>query len=102
MNEFATYVKELLDPFGVIRLRKMFGGYGLYERGKIFGIIAADQVYFKGDAENAKFYEDAGSRKFEYERMGAKIQMRYWYVPIEILEDEEVLGEWFAKACSSK
>ena len=29
-TEYADYLHDLLQPLGKIRLRRMFGGYGIY------------------------------------------------------------------------
>ena len=97
-NEFVNYILDLLLPYGDISVRAMFGGYGIYNCDIIVGIIAQDELYFKVDKESAKYYENAGSKPFTYDAKGKRISMSYWQVPIEIMEDEELLGVWLERA----
>lgn len=92
-GDFNEYVvKDLLADVENIFSRAMFGGYGLYKDGIIFGIIADDELYLKVDTRSKKEYREFGSRPFEYERKNyKKIAMSYWFIPEEILEDRERL-----------
>ncbi len=42
---------DMLSRFGDIKLRRMFGGYGIYSGKLIFAIIINDELYFKVDTE---------------------------------------------------
>ena len=94
-NDFAEYVTEdLLAGLGV-SARAMFGGYGLYRDGVIFGIIADDTLYFKVGDSNRAQYEAAGSRPFSYgTARGKKAVMSYWEVPARVLEDRKTAAAW--------
>lgn len=73
----------------------MFGGYGLYLNGAIFGFIIDGELYFKVGELNRAEYERRGSRQFVYQRKtGKKSAMSYWTVPDEILEDRAQLAAW--------
>lgn len=45
--EYVEYVAEQMRDAGAITYRKMFGEYGVYCDGKIFGVICDDQLYIK-------------------------------------------------------
>ena len=45
--DFAQYVADQCAPAGDITLKKMFGEYGIYCDGKIFGLICDDCFYLK-------------------------------------------------------
>lgn len=45
--EFVEFIAEQLGHAGTITYRKMFGEYGIYCNGKIFGVICDDQLYIK-------------------------------------------------------
>src|SRR5258707_8827952 len=66
MDEFVDYLREVFELFGPIRARKMFSGYGIYHNGLMFGLVAGDTLYLKGDAENANHREKEGLGRFEY------------------------------------
>ncbi len=45
--EFVQYVADQCAAAGEITCRKMFGNYGIYLNGKIFGLICNDQLFIK-------------------------------------------------------
>ena len=99
----ATYADYLLnDVFSSlkgIKAKRMFGGYGLYQDGIIFGIIADDELYFKADDRNRPEYEARGSKPFTYEAKGNKrIALSYWQLSAEVMEDRDLLAEWVKRA----
>lgn len=95
-KDYAQYVTDdLLSGVDGVAARAMFGGYGLYKNGVIFGIIVENQLYFKVDETNRHEYEVLGSKPFTYAmKNGQKSVMSYWLVPEEILEDQEKLLAW--------
>lgn len=97
-NGFIDYIIDLLSSFGNITKRYMFGGCSLYLNKKIFAIIIDDEIYFKADKLLAKEYEAAGSHPFTYQRGDKNIAMCYWYVPVEVIEDTDLLKTWFNKS----
>lgn len=94
-SDFNEYVvKDLLADVEGIFSRAMFGGYGLYKDGIIFGIIADDELYLKVDTTNKKRFEEFGSHPFEYEGKDyKKVAMSYWVVPEDVLENRELVQE---------
>ncbi|WP_017442443.1 TfoX/Sxy family protein [Rickettsia gravesii] len=55
-NEFTEYVKELLEPYGSVAVRAMFGGYGIYKCGVTIGIIKSNELYFKSDLSTYEYF----------------------------------------------
>lgn len=45
--EFVEFIADQLREAGEITYRKMFGEYGIYCNGKIFGVICEDQLFLK-------------------------------------------------------
>jgi len=95
-NEFKEYVLDQLHRLNAVECKSMFGGFGLYDNGVFFGIIADGSVYFKTDASTVDAYKERGMEPFS---PSAKQTLKNYYeVPPEILEDEEQLAEWARKA----
>lgn len=92
-NEFVEYVtQDLLSSLRGITARAMFGGFGIYKDGVMFGIVVDGELYFKVDDTNKPEYEMAGSIPFTYETKGGKkISMSYWRVPPSALEHADEL-----------
>ena len=94
-NQYVEHILDLLEPFGGIKARAMFGGHGIYKDGIFFALIIDNLLYFKVDDTRRANYEKHGSKPFTYERKDKKsIAMSYWEVPIEILEDRDELEIW--------
>jgi DNA transformation protein len=88
MSDIEHYL-ELLKPlakFGLLRARKMFGGFGIYLDDRMFGLVA-DQLYLKVDAQTRPQFEAEGSRPFVYEGKGKPVSMSYYTVPDHCLDD---------------
>ena len=91
--EFRDFVLDQLARIPQLRAKAMFGGVGLYSADAFFGIVAADELFFKVDDSNRSAYEAAGSEPFR-PVMARPVSMSYWRVPIEVLEDTTELATW--------
>ena len=92
-QSFHDYVvHDILTDLPAISSKSMFGGWGIYQHGVIFAIIADGELYFKiGDHNRAQF-EAMNSHPFTYSKKDGKTAtMQYWLVPEEVLEDRERL-----------
>lgn len=91
-DSFKQFVLDQLDALNVTG-RSMFGGCGLYCGDDFFGIIASDVLYLKVDDTNRTDYEDAGMKPFRpyADRSGT---MRYYAVPLSVLESRPELEKW--------
>ena len=92
--ELVDWVAECMEPVGTITSRKMMGGYTLYCDGVVFAIVAMDQLWFKGDAENDAEWDAAEREKFTYEREGGIATMNYRLAPEEAYDDPDALRRW--------
>ncbi|MBN8828053.1 MAG: TfoX/Sxy family protein [Sphingobacteriia bacterium] len=97
-KEYVNYIIELLSPFGSITARAMFGGHSIYKNSVIIGLIIDDELYFKTNLTTEKNYEKYDSEPFTYDGKDKKVKMPYWKVPIEIMEDQDLLQIWLDKA----
>ncbi|NWG91912.1 MAG: TfoX/Sxy family protein [Parvularculaceae bacterium] len=93
---FIEQAKELFQPFGDIRIRKMFGGAGVYCDEMIFALLDDDMVFFKVDEETRKAFVRRGLAPFSYEmKPGERQEMKgYYAAPEEIFDDEDELKRW--------
>ena len=94
--EFRDFVLDQLARVPDLSSKRMFGGIGLYSGERFFGIVAADELFFKVDDSNRAAYEAAGSEPFR-PVLDRPVSMSYWRVPLEVLEDPAELAAW-AKA----
>ncbi len=100
-EEFVEYITEMLEPFGNIKTRKMFGGYGIYKNRLMFALIADNELYFKADLETAKYFKSQGLEPFTYKAKGKLIALSYYKILPEIIEDDESFIKYFNMAYNS-
>ena len=98
MKGYAEYIVDQLLHMGNITVKQMFGGFGIYKDGIIFGIIISSELYFKTNKESEKEFACLNSEPFSYNRGDKIIKMSYWKVPEEIIESRERLAEFAIKA----
>jgi DNA transformation protein and related proteins len=96
-DAFKTFVLDQLEELGDVTPRSMFGGVGLYHRGIFFGILARDTLYLKVDDGNRPDYERTGMKAFR-PYAGRPGTMRYYAVPLDVLESPIDLSSWARKA----
>jgi DNA transformation protein len=94
MNDFVSYLNEVFELFGPITARKMFGGYGIYHQGLMFGLVTNDTLYLKADAENAGDFNKQRLGTFEYQKNGKVTQTPYYLAPTELMADRELAALW--------
>ena len=83
-------IREIFCDVGEIRLRKMFGGLGIYRGELMFALEAGGEIYLKIDSEILPIFQDLGSRPFVYSGANGKpTAMSYWRLPESALDDPE-------------
>jgi DNA transformation protein len=98
MSEYVEFVKEVLEPFGNVRARRMFGGYGIFHQDLMFGLIAGDVLYLKADDESAQWFSDRGLSRFQYVKNGKETKLSYYAAPEEVFDDPEEAMLWASRA----
>ena len=95
---FRSFVLEQLEQTTRdIHARAMFGGVGIYAGDFFFALIANDILYFKVDDETRPNYTRLGMKPFRpYGEDGE--EMKYFEVPVSVLEDADALRPWVADA----
>jgi len=97
-EQLLEYVLEQLQDLGRLTSRRMFSGVGLYSGGLFFGLLYKDRLYFKTDDTTRPQYEARGSEGFRPRPNTARLKMRYYTVPADVLEDAEELVKWARQA----
>ena len=97
-EEYLVFVIDQLSYLGPIRIRRMFGGAGIYYEGHFFAIVADDVLYFKVDDSNRRDYEAAGMEPFTFTVDDKEAVMSFYEVPVDVLENKEKVSQWALKA----
>jgi DNA transformation protein len=106
LSEFVDYLHEVFSDFGAISTRKMFGGYGIYHDGVMFGLVADDTLYLKVDDSSKQQFINKELTAFEYDKGDKKVKMSYYLAPEEIYDVPDEADYWaklaFQAALNSK
>ncbi|NOK06743.1 MULTISPECIES: TfoX/Sxy family protein [Myxococcus] len=97
-DSFVEYTVELLEKLGAVQSRSMFGGWGLYLGGRMFGLIGGGQLFLKVDDVTRPDFQAAGCRPFVYEGMSTPVELGYWTPPADAADDAYALLPWARKA----
>ena len=94
MSDYVEYLKEVFSEFGSIQPRKMFGGYGIFYKGLMLGLVADDVLYLKADETISRYFTDRELEQFSYEKNGKAFKMSYYMAPEDIFDDPEEAKVW--------
>lgn len=93
----AQDIEDLFAPVGHVRLKRMFGGLGVYLDDLIVALkLSTGEVMLKGDDLVAQSYEAAGGRRWAYSRElpsgeTKRTAMPYWTIPEVCFDDVDEL-----------
>ncbi|MGL5361500.1 MAG: TfoX/Sxy family protein [Bosea sp. (in: a-proteobacteria)] len=88
---------DIQDVFGSViqvRCRRMFGGFGIYDGERIFGLSFDGEIFLKTDEHSCEAFRAAGSRPFTYEKGGKVLDVAYGLLPEAARDDDDALRAW--------
>jgi len=85
-KEFTSYVVDLMQTIGPVSAKYMFGGYGLFLEGLMFGLIADSVLYLKADKETENEFKAKRLEKFTYNNKGKELN----FGKISFLSDSRI------------
>ena len=97
-DSFRSFVLDQLSAIPDLRAKAMFGGHGLYQAERFFGILMEGRLYFKVDAASRASFVERGMGPFTYEKARRTLAMNYYEVPPDVLENREELLAWASRA----
>jgi DNA transformation protein and related proteins len=100
-STFVTHVLDLLEPLGPSRARAMMGGHMIACCGLTVALISDEQLYLKIDAATKDVFVRAGGEPFSYDRNGKRVEMSYWTLPDDALDDAEGMRPWATLALAA-
>lgn len=92
--EFVVYLVDSLQVVGPVYTKRMFGGFGIFLDGLMFGLVADNIFYLKADEESQADFENAGLEAFKYTRNDRAIALSYYQAPEEAFDSLDVMREW--------
>jgi DNA transformation protein and related proteins len=90
----VQHVVDLMDGFGPVLARSMFGGHGLYRDGVMFALLAKGGLYLKADEQSRSVFIERNLRAFSFTARGRTVQLSYHEAPPQALEDKVEMVEW--------
>lgn len=94
-SPFVQHLLDLLSSFGDVSARRMFGGYGIYREGLMFGLVADEVFYLKADEVTKAVFEEAGLEPFRFETKDGRVAtMSYRRAPDEALNSPMAMDRW--------
>jgi DNA transformation protein and related proteins len=87
-------IRDLFAGIGPVRVRRMFGGQGIYAGELMFALEAGGELFLKADDETVDALRAAGSAPFVYDRDGRHIEMSYWRIPAAAADDPDEASRW--------
>ena len=98
-NHFLEQVRDALAFVPGLRVKRMFGGAGVYSGETIFGLAIEDMLFLKADADTAAEFDARGLAPFVFrDRKGRETPMSYRQAPEEVWEDPDAAREWVERA----
>lgn len=97
-RQFAAHVVDMLQNIGPVYSRRMFGGFGVFLDGLMFGLIADNELYLKVDDVNRPEFEALGLQPFTYYKQGKPMNLGYYQAPEEAMDSMEVMTGWGARS----
>ena len=86
-EQFCERLMPRLAPLDAVSSKKMFGGYGIFQKGKMFGLITSDaELFLKVD--------DSNQARFRRTRSPQHGKMPYFRVPKSVLGADDKLLDW--------
>jgi len=86
---------DLFVEFGPIRLKRFFGGEGIYAGAVMIGMVFnADTIYFKTDAESRKAFDAENCKPFTFHKGQELIVTTWLAIPDRLYDDPEELAHW--------
>ena len=98
VDSFKEFVLDQLGALPELRSRAMFGGHGLYQADRFFGILMDGRLYFRTDERTRTAYLELGMRPFVYEKSRRIMTLKYFEVPADALENRQELVAWANRA----
>lgn len=94
MSDLVPHLLDLWSGWRPVATRRMFGGWGLYADGAMFGLVTGGVLYLKTDENNRAAFDAAGLRPFVFERQGQPVEVSFCEAPAGVLDDPAEAAHW--------
>lgn len=96
---FLETVAEILGFAPEFRIKRMFGGAGVFSGELMFALADDEELYLRADDTNRPDFEAAGCSQFVFEsKAGETMTLGYWRAPSEVWDDPESARRWAGRS----
>ncbi len=82
-------IEDLFAPVARVVVRRMFGGQGVFDEGRMVALEAGGILYLKVDPTSEAVFAEAGCEPFSYGSAKRRIVMSYRRLPEAAFEDPD-------------
>lgn len=101
-SAFIEHLLELCSSLGAVRVRAMFGGYGVYAGERMFGLVDEDVLYLKVYDGNRARFDALSLPPFVYPSKKGPMEMTGWRrAPADCFDDADVMCDWARSALAA-
>lgn len=94
-DAFASHCAELLAVLGPVRMKRMFGGQGLYVDDVFIAFVSGETLYLKVDAQSLPRFEADGCEPFVYTAKGrSQVSLNYRAAPADAMDSPALMRPW--------
>nr|WP_086938749.1 TfoX/Sxy family DNA transformation protein [Thaumasiovibrio occultus] len=72
---------KLLNHFGNIKSRSMFGGFGLFLGETMFALVVKDKLHLRANASNEREFKASNFSPYVYKKRGFPVVTKYYAIP---------------------
>ncbi len=89
--EFVDALVPRLAPLGEVTTKCMFGGFGIFQAGKMFALVTSgSELFLKVDDANREWFIEAKASQHG--------KMPYFQVPVAVEKSDDRLIEWASRS----
>ena len=85
---------DLFHAFGPIKLKRFFGGEGIYSDEIMIGMIFSDIIYFKTDEETRKSFLAERTKPFTFKKGDETVVTGWYALPDRLYDEPDELAAW--------
>src|SRR5437899_1821763 len=85
---------DLFSEFGLIKLKRFFGGEGIWSGDTMIAMVFDDAIYFKTDEKTRQAFTAEKCKPFTFEKGSETIVTGWLSLPDRLYDDPEELALW--------
>ena len=93
-EEEREHIRDLFAGLGLVEVRRMFGGAGVYLGDACFALLVDGTSLMRADDALGADYAAASSEQWVYEGRRGPVAMPYWRLPESALDDPDEATAW--------